>query len=104
MPGVDYTEVRRQITMSEVLQLVGFTANRIRGDQQRGPCPIHGSSREDSRIFSVNLELGRYQCFQYGSRGNALELWSAVRGVSVYRAAIELCEMLGKPIPWKTRW
>ncbi len=104
MPGVDYTEVRRQITMLEVLQLVGFTANRIRGDRQRGPCPIHGSSREDSRIFSVNLELGRYQCFQCGSRGNALELWSAVQGVSVYRAAVELCERLGKPIPWKTRW
>lgn len=60
MPGVDYTEVRRQITMSEVLQLVGFTANRIRGDQQRGPCPIHGSSREGSRIISVNLELSEF--------------------------------------------
>lgn len=104
MPGVDYEEVRRQITMSEVLQLVGFAAQRVRGDQQRGPCPVHGSSRPDSCTFSVNLQLGRYQCFKCGSRGNVLELWSAVRGISVYAAAVELCERLGKPIPWKTRW
>ena len=104
MPGVDFHEVRRQITMAEVLQLVGFVAYRTGGDQQRGPCPVHGSSRPDSCTFSVNLRLGRYQCFKCGSRGNALELWSAARDISVYAAAIELCERLGKPIPWKTRW
>jgi len=47
MPGVDFHELRRQITMAEVLQLVGFVASGKGGDQQRGPCPVHGSSRPD---------------------------------------------------------
>ena len=37
-------------------------------------------------------------------RGDALELWSASRGIGVYRAALELCESLGIDVPWITRW
>lgn len=75
-----------------------------RGDQWRGPCPVHGSRNPRSRSFSVNVRLGRYQCFGCGSRGHALELWSAVHGSSVYAATVELCQLLGVEIPWVTRW
>ena len=39
-----------------------------------------------------------------GSRGNALELWAAVRRIGVYEAAVELCEALRIEIPWIIRW
>jgi len=104
MPGVDFNVVRQRISMAEVLRLLGYRATRVRGESLRGPCPIHGSGGRPSRSFSVNVGLGRYQCFRCGSRGNALELWAAVRGISVYDAAIELCEALRIEVPWIRRW
>jgi len=48
--------------------------------------------------------LGRYHCFVCGSHGNALELWSAVRGVNLHAASVELCQLLGMEVPWVKRW
>ena len=104
MPGVDFRLLRERIMMREVLQLLQFQPMVRRGDQWRGPCPVHGSQNPRSRSFSVNVRLGRYHCFACGSRGHALELWSAAHGVSLYVAAEELCRLLGLEIPWVTRW
>lgn len=103
MPGVNFAVLREQLAMADVLRLLRFVPSRVRGEQLRGACPVH-ESRElrgpRSRSFSVNLRLGRYQCFRCGSRGHALELWAAARGVSLHAAAIELCESFGIDVPW----
>ena len=104
MPGVDFRLLRERIAMQDVLQLLQFEPTFRRGDQWRGPCPVHGSRNPRSRSFSVNVRLGRYHCFGCGSRGHALELWAAVHGVSLYAAAVELCQLLGLETPWVTRW
>ena len=104
MPGVDFEVLRKRISMADVLRLLEFQACSRRGDQLRGPCQVHGSSNPQSRSFSANLRLGRYHCFRCGSPGNALELWSAVRGISIWASAIELCKSLGLEVPWIHRW
>lgn len=104
MPGVDFRLLRERIAMREVLELLQFEPIVQCGDQWRGPCPVHGSRNPRSRAFSVNVRLGRYHCFACRSRGHALELWSAVHGLSLYAAAVELCELLGLATPWMTRW
>jgi DNA primase len=104
MPGVDFQLLRERIEMREVLRLLQFEPAVRREDQWRGPCPVHGSRNPGSRSFSVNVRLGRYHCFGCGSRGHALELWSAVHGLSMYAAAVELCPLLRVEIPWVTRW
>ena len=104
MPGVDFPWLRQRITMPDVLQLLQFETTFRRGDQWRGPCPVHGSRSPGSRSFSVNVRLGRYRCFRCGSHGNALELWATVHHLSVYAAAVDLCQQLGLEIPWVRRW
>jgi len=104
MPGVNFDVLREQISMADVLRLLEFQASSRCGDHLRGSCPIHSSSNARSRSFSVNVRLGRYHCFGCGSRGNALELWSAARGMSVWASGIELCESLGLKVPWIHRW
>lgn len=104
MPGVDFQVLREQITMRDVLRQLQFEATVQHGDQWRGPCPVHGSHKPRSRSFSVNVRLGRYRCSVCGSRGHALELWSAVRGISLHAAAVELCQLLAVEVPWVTRW
>ena len=55
MPGVDFDVVSREITMQQVLDEIGFRVTHQEGDQLRGPCPVHGSTSKNSRVFSVNL-------------------------------------------------
>jgi DNA primase len=104
MLGIDFDVLRQRISMVDVLRLLKFRPCSRRGDQLRGPCPIHGSPNPRSRSFSVNVRLGRYHCFGCGSQGNALELWSAARRISVWASAVELCDLLGLDVPWIHRW
>ena len=104
MPGVDFDVLCKEITMQQVLDEIGFQAIHRNGDQLRGPCPVHGSTSKHSRVFSVNLSQGRYYCHKCKSRGNQLELFAAVRDTTVYQAAIDLCQAMGRNVPWIDRW
>jgi DNA primase len=102
MPGIDLRQVRWQITIQQVLDLLNFVPTARSGPRLRGPCPIHGDSRLQSRGFSVNLSCHRYRCFRCRSAGTQLDLWAAVHGLSIYAAAKDLCQRLGIPIPYLT--
>jgi len=104
MPGVDFNVLRSEITMEQVLDQLGFQPTGRTEEQLYGPCPIHGSSSDRSRQFSVNLTSGRYYCHQCTSHGNQLELWAAVNDLPIYKAAIDLCHALGREVPWLHRW
>ena len=104
MPGIDFDVLRKEIRIDQVLDLLGFQPSSVSGDQLRGPCPVHGSSSDLSRSFSVNLTKGRYYCFKCNSKGNQLELWAAVHRISVYQAAVDLCNAIGRDVPWIHRW
>jgi putative transposase len=98
-PAIDFTAVRATITMAAVLQLLGFQANSRRGAQQRGSCPLHGSTHGASRCFSANLDEHIFHCFKCGCSGNALDLWAQATRQTSYDAAIDLCHRLGIPLP-----
>jgi len=104
MPGVDFNALRNEITMEQVLGLLGFEPTTRSGPQWHGACPVHGSTSKQSRSLSVNVERGRYFCHKCNSKGNQLELWAAVRKISLYQAAIDLCRALGRDVPWVKRW
>ena len=99
MPGIDYRELRRQITMREVLDLIGFQAAWQHGPQLRGLCPIPAWRCTSGRPFSVHLDRQVYHCFACHSHGNALDLWAAVRGLSLHDAAVDLCHVLNVDPP-----
>jgi hypothetical protein len=104
MPGLDFHELRASVSIADVLHLIGFVPRQTCGHQVRGPCPVHGSSSPNSRIFSVNLMTNAYRCFKCGSAGNQLDLYAALTKLSLFEAAIDLCEKLNRPTPWIYRW
>lgn len=104
MPGVDFNALRAEIAMEQVLNQLGFTPTSRSGSQLHGPCPVHGSTSNTSRTFSVNVETGRYFCHKCNSQGNQLELWAAVHKLSIHDAAIDLCRALGRDVPEIKRW
>jgi transposase InsO family protein len=98
-PAIDFAAVRAAVTMAAVLELLGFQAASSRGAQQRGPCPLHGSTRGTSRCFSVHLDNQFFHCFKCGRSGNALDLWARATQQTPYDAALDLCQRLGIPLP-----
>ena len=103
MPGIDLALLRRQLSLAQVLELVGFRALTRRGPQLRGPCPVHGSASPRSRSFAVHLERHCWQCFRCGAGGNALDLYLAVTKLPLYNGALQLCARLGLAVPWRAR-
>lgn len=99
---IDFVAVRVLITMSAVLQLLQFQPRSVRGAQQRGPCPVHGSKSATSTCFSVQLDQQIFHCFRCGRAGNALDLWAAATKQPPYEAALDLSQRLGIDVPYLT--
>ena len=90
---IDYAALRRQVTMQQVLEHLGFV-RQFRGPavQRRGPCPIHAQPGDRERTFSVSLDKHVFRCFhaECGAQGNVLDLWAAVHRLPLYDAALDL--------------
>ena len=100
MPGIDYHQLRRQIRMRQVLDLIGFQAAWQRGPQLRGQCPIPGCCSTSGRSFSAHLTRQVYHCFACRSSRNVLDLWAAIHTLSIYQAAVDLCHVANLDPPW----
>lgn len=95
MPSLDFRAVRQAVSISQVLNIVGFVAAEQSGDQVRGACPVHGSTSPDSRSFSAYLRTNTFQCFKCGAKGNQLDLYVGVTRLPIHEAALQLCEQAG---------
>ena len=98
-PAIDFPAVRAAASMAAVLGLLGFKAANHAATQQRGPCPLHGSTSGTARCFSANLNSNLFHCFKCNRGGNALDLWAAANRLTPYDAAIDVCNRLGLPLP-----
>jgi transposase len=98
--GIDYRQLRSLVSISEVLDLLGFQATTRRGDVVRGGCPVHDSKSPTSRVFSVHLTKNLFRCFKCQAAGNHLDLWVAATRQPLYQAALDLCQRLQRPVPW----
>ncbi len=98
-PAIDFDAVRAAITIAAVLGLLGLAPTGGHGAQQRGPCPLHGSTSGTARCFAVNLDQHCFHCFKCSRSGNALDLWALATKQSIYDAAVDLCQRLAVPLP-----
>jgi DNA primase len=99
MPGIDYRRLRAEVSMPQVLKLIGFQPTSRRGDQLRGKCPLPACRSFAARRFSVHLARGIFQCFACGAAGNQLDLWAVLHDLPLHQAAQSLCHHLDRPIP-----
>ncbi len=99
---IDFAHLKSQLPLARVLDQLGLTA-RLRGSgpQRRCACPLHrGDAR--GRTFSVNLDTNVFHCFDKtcGRQGDVIDLWAAVRGLSLREAALDLVRTFGlEPAP-----
>lgn len=101
MPLIDYPALRATVSMERVLLLVNFQARKRRGDQVRGPCPIHDpDGQTDPRCFSAQLNRKLFRCFECGASGNVLDLWRLTYRLRLHDAAFDMCRRLQITPPW----
>jgi len=98
-PAIDFAAVRAALTIVQVLALLGFVPRSDHAGQQRGACPLHGATSDTARCFSVNTQTHTFHCFKCGRSGNALDLWAVANRLSIYDAALDLCQRLNIPLP-----
>lgn len=95
MTRLDYAAIRTMIPIHRVLELIDYQPTTRRGQQWRGPCPLGCLPvTRRSRHFSVHLGRSIFQCFHCGSCGNQLDLWSAITGLKLRPATLDLCHRL----------
>jgi DNA primase len=104
MPGIDFDQLRNEITMEQVLDLVGFEPTSRNGSQWYGYCPLHDCTSEGRRSFSVNVSMRVYCCHKCQSKGSQIQLWATVTDKPLYPATIDLCRLLGREVPWIRHW
>lgn len=101
---INYSQLRRQVSMEEVLSLVGFVPTTCHGNQLRGACPItpvkERNGQDDRYSFSVHLGRQVFHCFRCGKCGNQVDLWRFVHGGELYQASMDLCQQAGIDPPW----
>ncbi|AGK57026.1 DNA primase [Hyphomicrobium denitrificans 1NES1] len=96
---VDYTQIRRLVSLTMVLSRYGLIETLTRSGQQlRGPCPIHSGTNK--RQFVVNPRDGTWHCFGNCSRGGAmLELVAELEKVDVHEAAVRIAQWFAVSSP-----
>ena len=85
-PPLNFAMFKSQLDIKDVLQSNGWKQLTHRGNQLRGPCPIHDSKKGD-RCFAVNVSKHTYCCHSCGSKGNALDLLVAITKEPLHEAA-----------------
>lgn len=98
MAKISYAVVRQLVSMQRVLDLIGYAWLFTYGRNVRGSCPFKCCF--NNRIAAFGLDRGWWRCFHCQRHGNQLDLYREVRGLSLYPAAVELCERAGVAVPY----
>jgi DNA primase len=94
---VDFSEVKKRVTLDRVLRSYGVDWLRPSGAQQyRGRCPIHQG--QGTEAFHAHLGRNVFHCFACGARGNVLDFVAAMEGCSMRDAALRLQD--GAGVAW----
>jgi len=99
---VDFSEVKKRVTLDRVLRSYGVDWLRPSGAQQyRGRCPIHQG--EGMEAFHAHLRRNVFHCFACGAGGNVLDFVAAMEGCSMREAALRLHgSQDGAGVAWTT--
>ena len=100
-PLINFAALRTQVTITQVLDVIGWEPLSRTPNAARGKCPLHDSN--NPRGFSVSFAKDAFQCFsgKCGKKGNQLDLAAEDFQLPLYQAAIRLCAELGIEPPRK---
>jgi len=90
----DIGQLKARLDILELAREQGLEL-KAKGSDYFGLCPFH-EDRDAS--LSISPQKGLYHCFGCGAKGNAIQLWSQLRGVSFPEAFAELSAKVGSSV------
>ena len=87
-PYIDFGKIREQISLEEVLRLIGYTFLVKTKWRCYGRCPLHCCAA--SRAASFYLPKNLWFCHRCKQGGNQLDLYLRVRNMNEYDAVLDL--------------
>jgi hypothetical protein len=93
---LDFAAIKANCPLHDLLSFIGWRPLRSYNGQERGKCPLHASNR--SRSYSFAVQGDRWYCHRCKVGGDVFELWGRIYHQAPYKAAVELCKTLGRPI------
>jgi hypothetical protein len=101
MPSVDFSGVKRLVSVHRALDLIGWTRVRAEAGWLRGGCPIHQRGREHGDCFAAAVR--GWRCHSCGAHGDVIRLWGTVHVLAPYWAAVDLCARASVAVPYLPR-
>ena len=91
---LNFAALKNQISITDVLHSHGWTEATSKGQQLRGPCPVHQAEAAD-RSFAVNSGKNTFCCHSCGCQGNAIDLITALSKEPLLEAVWNWIEQAG---------
>lgn len=92
---IDFKALNRNLPTLQVIQSLGLKAHSWTCERWRGRCPFHDAKSKRSRSLKVDLCIRKWHCHRCKLGGDLIDLWAGVRGITPYRAAVELTRHFG---------
>lgn len=92
---IDFTELKRQVSIRDVLTRYGLVDKLAEKKPGRliGACPIHGGKNGTS--FNVDTDKNVFNCFSQCGGGNVLDLVMKIEDCSIRQAGEKLSDWYG---------
>lgn len=85
----DFAVIRKRVSMQMILDHYGITNLKRKGDELRGPCPIHEENKGE-RCFQVNVSKNIFHCFYCHAGGNVIDLVAKLEGCNIREAGLKI--------------
>jgi len=97
MPAIDFGRVKQIVKLGDVMALLGLTWTRQSRTFVRARCPL--GCHEDKHACKFDGTTNLWYCHRCKTGGSALDLYCRVKHLTVFAAAVELCELLHRELP-----
>jgi DNA primase len=89
---LNYREIKKYLTVCDVLSFFKINNLKLKNSNFSGPCPIHGGSNPNAFHFHKHKKI--FNCFTQCGGGNILDFIMKYKNVSVYDAGLIALEIL----------
>lgn len=96
--SINFRHLRELVTPYQVLRHFGFSTQGSFAGESSTACVDPSCRTRRGREATFNNQV--LHCHRCGKTWDALAMWSHLRGVSTYTAAIELCATFGIAVPY----
>jgi len=93
--GVDISEIKARLSLTEILSSDGVKLRRSGGERWSALCPVHSEKTPSFTVYAGRDGSQRFKCWGCGVSGDVVDYWKASRRVETAPALEQLAQLAG---------